>query len=314
VLAAATPPLVLPRERSATGSDDPRARPDFFCLQPARGVAWLHGDGSLDFVRCGAPNRCDYCAMCTACENAVVLRLDSFDRPDGFPRVGITTTTRSPRPDWERLREAERLLWRQLRRRFGRATVQYCGFVEWTTGRSATSKGHRFAHVHHLVKGVPPADALSLESTISEWWRDKTGAWRVECRPLFTPMGAIAYLVLHHHKREQGPPAGTKHVKRLRPSRGYFGRPVAELRWQARELLREEQLYAELVEVLGLPDKLPSYLVEDLIAEHIDEARERAKYDRPELVHVRERPVLDRASGEVSYVFEGVIGLVRDRR
>jgi hypothetical protein len=153
-----------------------------------------------------------------------------------------------------------------------------------------------------------------LESSISEWWRDKTGAWRVECRPLFTPMGAIAYLVLHHHKREQGPPAGTKHVKRLRPSRGYFGRPVGDLRRESRELLREERLYAELVEVLGIPDRAPSYLVEDLIAEHVDEARARAKCGRPELVHVRERAVLDRGTGEVCYVFERVLGLVRDRR
>jgi hypothetical protein len=135
--------------------------------------------------------------MLTACENAVVLRLDSFD--GGFPTVGITTTTRTLGFPWESLRRAEERLWRDLRARYGRQ-VEYCGFVEWTRSRRP--------HVHHTVKGLG-ALPLDFEAEVSELWRSHTrDAWQVEARPLRTPMGAIAYLVLHHHKRDQAPPAG----------------------------------------------------------------------------------------------------------
>jgi hypothetical protein len=247
--------------------------------------------------------------MLTACENAVVLRLDAFSG-ESFPEIGLTTTTHRPDFEWDLLRECEHNLWRWLRRQYGRQ-VAYCGFLEWTTGRSWRSSGRRFPHLHHLVKGIPRAELRELEREISTRWRDYTGgAWRVDCRPLYTPMGAIAYLVLHHHKQEQGPPSGTKHVKRLRPSRNYMSRPIAELRVQARELLRDERLYAELVEALNI-DRAPSALVEELIAERIDDARDRARHDAPKLCHVREQRVLDRATGEVYLAFGGVLRVLK---
>src|SRR5207248_11006971 len=104
--------------------------PERFCEQPARGMGWLWADGTMGFVRCGAPNRCDYCAMLTACENAVVLRLDAFDGEQ--PTVGITTTTRKLGVDLGSLRVGEAQLWKRLRREHGR--VEYCGFLEWSTG------------------------------------------------------------------------------------------------------------------------------------------------------------------------------------
>lgn len=293
------------------GDDDPRwaTTPEFFCREPSRGVAWLYADGSLGFVRCGASNRCDYCAMIAACENAVVLRLDAFEGE--FPRVGLTTTTHRRDFGLDELRASEKRLWRWLRRECGRQ-VEYCGFVEWTTGRSVRSGGARLPHVHHLVKGLPPADAPALETELSEEWRRWTGgAWVLECRELRTPMGAIAYLVLHHHKREQGPPPGSRHVRRLRSSRGYMTRPIAEYRAEARELLRDERLYARLVEALDVPNGAPFDLVEEVVAERIDEARERARYERARLVHVRERRLVDQATGEVKYEFRGVLGGVR---
>src|SRR4051794_28224175 len=33
------------------------------CARPAKGIRWLMPDGTLEPVRCGASNRCDYCAM-----------------------------------------------------------------------------------------------------------------------------------------------------------------------------------------------------------------------------------------------------------
>ena len=80
---------------------------------------------------------------------------------------------------------------------------------------------------------------------------------------------------------------------------------------EARELLRDERLYAELVAALDVPDALPSYLVEELIAERVDEARERAHYERPELVHVREVRTINEATGEISYRFDGVLRRLR---
>ena len=279
----------------------------FFCVRPAEGVRWLRADGELEYVRCGASNRCDYCAMLAACENAVVLRLDAFD--GAFPQVGLTTTTHRSDFPWELLRGAERSLWRSLRREFGRTQVQYCGCLEWTTGSSWRSQGYRFPHLHHLVKGIPREMVTTeLEGWISELWRGYTGgAWRVDFKPLYTPMGAIAYLVLHHHKREQGPPPGTKHVKRLRPSKGYTERPLRELREEARLLLQNERLYAELVETMSVPDGAPSFLVEELIAERVDQAQAERKMRAPRLCHVRERRRVDRVTGEVLLEFSHVL-------
>jgi hypothetical protein len=65
---------------------------------------------------------------------------------------------------------------------------------------------------------------------------------------------------------------------------------------------------AELVEALDAPEFTPSWVIEELVAELVDHARERAAWERPRLVHVRERPVVDTATGEISYRFEGVLG------
>jgi hypothetical protein len=89
---------------------------------------------------------------------------------------------------------------------------------------------------------------------------------------------------------------------------------VGEYRREARELLRDERLYAELVAALEIPDGAPSYLVEELIAEHVDDARERARFEARELVHVREVRVVDRQTGEVSYRFDGVLRRLRSQR
>jgi hypothetical protein len=210
-------------------------------------------DGSLEPVRCGASNRCGYCAMFAALTAAVMIKLDAEIE---CPTVGLTTTTRRPSFTLAELRRAEEYLWRWIRRRhFPQA--RYCGFLEWTTGRGSGAGGVRRPHVHHLVKGVPRGHELLevvdvvrsrkspggwrevtlLELLVGEVWRRITGdAFVVEARELRTPAGAIAYLTLHHHKREQAAPPGMTHVRRLRPSRqsrhrpGYYELPSAELR------------------------------------------------------------------------------------
>jgi len=161
--------------------------------------------------------------------------------------------------------------------------------------------------VHHLVKGLERAPDAFQEEVSALWLRHTRDAWQVDARALRTPLGAIAYSVLHHHKKEQAPPPGTKHVKRMRPSRGYFNRPVGSYRSEARELLRDERLYAELVDVLDAPDGAPSWLIEELIAERVDSARAAATFSKPKLAHVREVREVDPRTGELRYRFAGVL-------
>lgn len=227
--------------------------------------------------------------MLTALENALVVRLDAFEGTR-FPTWGLTTTTYRPGFSQAELRRCEESLFRWLRREYGRQ-VEYLGFVEFTTGRAGTSGGVRRPHVHHLVKGLPrPSDALAsrLEREVSRKWKQYTGdAWVVECRPLRTPTGAIAYLALHHHKREQQPPPGWS-GKRFRPSRGYFEVPVPQLRAEARALLADRRIEAALVRAWDVPEGFDGSLLDDLILENIDWAREQARQQAPRLASIAE--------------------------
>lgn len=249
------------------------------CVSPAKGMRWRMPDGSLEPVRCGASNRCSYCAMFAALEAALVIKLDAQVRP---PTVGITTTTRRPGVSPKELREAERILWRALRKgmRIGspgrrrRADefeafpdLQYLGFLEWTTGEAEGSDGERRPHIHHLVKGIPSDHRMlepkvldsgrvttRLEERISELWREITGdSFVVECRKLRTPAGAIAYLALHHHKRKQAPPPGFA-GRRLRSSKGYYELPVRELRELASELATKSRVVSAARRAVGVLD------------------------------------------------------------
>jgi hypothetical protein len=237
--------------------------------------------------------------MVTAFENALVVRLDALHAGD-WPTWGLTTTTAKP---WKpaiaeerqaMLRHAERMLFQRLRRDYGRQ-VEYLGFVEFTTGRSASSGGDRRAHVHHLVKGLDRVDQeqqLALEQQVSALWKTYTQeAWRVECRPLRTPIGAVAYLALHHHKHEQRPPRSWK-GKRFRPSQGYFARPVAELRDQARELIRDRRIANELIELWKVPDGFDGALLDELLGEAMPAARARALASKPTLHRLTSNGVL----------------------
>lgn len=231
--------------------------------------------------------------MLTAFENALVVRLDALEGRR-WPTWGLTTTTREP---WtaathgeraKMLAGAERSLFRDLRRRYGRE-IEYLGFLEFTTGLGVSSGGARRAHIHHLVKGLGRPDdgrAAELEALVSRKWLKFTGeAWRVECRPLRTPLGSIAYLAIHHHKTEQRPPKGWT-GKRFRPSRGYFERPVGELRAEARALLEDKRIEGELVRAWNVPDGFDGGLLDELLMQALPDARERARAARPKLHRV----------------------------
>jgi hypothetical protein len=337
-------------------------------------------DGTLEPVRCGASNRCDYCAMFAALEAALVLKLDAQIRQ---PTVGITTTTRRPDFTLDELREAERKLWAALRkgRRIGLTgrrkageplvdafpELEYVGFVEWTTGEGSHSGGHRRPHIHHLTKGIPSDHALlaaktlddgtvttALEQRVSELWQKVTGdAFVVECRPLRTPAGAIAYLALHHHKKRQAPPIGFT-GRRLRPSKGYYEKPISELRQLARELASHERVVIATKRAIGVEvfgDEPPSEWEQDAnlthaivealrsMAEHPSSlqmsfdrgenfeterkefvARTCAELERirkqnpPELVRVREKTHLDESTGVFFHEAVAVLGPITPRQ
>jgi hypothetical protein len=282
--------LVTTRERSG----NPHSKGvDFRCASPARGLRWQTSDGLLAPVRCGRSNSCSACAWLAAVENGVVVALDAAD---SMPTLGVTLTTRDPGFDLGRFREATAQLHRGLRK--GWPELQYLGFLEWTSGKHTPG---RRPHMHELVKHVTPAEALDVELYVAQHWERMTGAWIVEARPLRTPAGAIAYLTHHHHKKEQAPPPGFT-GKRMRPSKGYFVRPVAELRNEAREMLSDKRLRRAVVAAMdesASPDELSAAVVA---------AKESLRDCPPVLVRVHERLDINRSTGEVKRVATKVLG------
>jgi hypothetical protein len=248
-------------------------------------------DGRLLPVRCGAPNRCRYCAYLTAVENSAVIGLDA--RSGAAPTLGITLTTATPMVDSKLFAYWCARLWKWLRAECdvnGWGRIEYLGFIEYTTGRGKRSGGQRRMHMHCLVKGavLDEAEAKLLEGWLSREWLRITGdSWLVDCRPLRTAAGAIAYLANHHHKLEQRPPEGWR-GRRLRPSKGYYERPIADMRAEVREQLAARRMTAAVERAIGAEQLSEAGLPEDEIGRRVDEAMRRAllEADAVQLVSV----------------------------
>jgi hypothetical protein len=153
-----------------------------------------------------------------AFENMTMLRQDAEE--NSAPEHVITLTSREPVTDAAAYRNACAVFWRAFRRTWGH--VEYCGFIEWTTGEGPRSGGKRRLHSHWLVKGLQADDLDAVQAWVSAEWAKLTGAWVVEVAELRTVGGVVGYLALHHEKASQAPPPGWT-GRRLRPSRGYFG-------------------------------------------------------------------------------------------
>jgi len=225
--------------------------------------------------------------MLSAMQNALVLKLDALTA-SRRAEWGVTlTTTPSMGGDLRALLRASQTLWQGVRRSYG--SVEYCGMVEWTQGKGRTAM--RLPHVHYLVKfsGDPiPQDELS------ERWRRATGsAWVVESRPLRTWAGAVAYLALHHHKREQAPPKSVRNTKRFRPSRGFFDVPLPALREQARQYVEDYHVAGLVLDALDAPTLLDEATYEALLDEHLERLRGEYRERKPALVKVDERSVAE---------------------
>lgn len=269
-------PLVLYGERSP--GDAPRR-----CPNAVRGlrlaVTDLDGPRYLQ-LRCQRRD-CSYCGWLRDLEDATCLFLDARDHEQ--PTLAITLTTVTP---WEQLdpaayREASKQLWRALRAVYGR--VEYCGLIEFTTGRAARSGGRRRMHGHYLVKGIDPGEVLAVEAIVREVWSRCTGAYVVEVSELRSAGGAIAYMGLHHRKPEQAAPAGWRGM-RLRASQGYWGVPVADLRERARRHLAIRARRWRLEQDGASPEW--AAIAAEL---EVDAQREARQEHGVELVAVRER-------------------------
>lgn len=227
-----------PGERGALVLDGQRSltRDRGWCERGPSGLRYLAGS---EYVRPRCKRR--DCSRCWAVRSRELARCLVLDARQSAPRHCLTLTTADP---WEELdprtyREGSRLVFQRLRRRYGR--VEFFGAIEFTTGRAARSGGRRRMHGHYLLKGLDQADVLDVESRVRETWQAVTGAWRVEVAALVSPGAALGYLGLHHRKPSQAPPALWRGMTE-RSSRGYWHRPIAELRSIARAELAAEAI------------------------------------------------------------------------
>ncbi|HEY3322797.1 MAG TPA: hypothetical protein VGP72_20245, partial [Planctomycetota bacterium] len=159
------------------------------------------------------------------------------------PQYLITLTCREPLPLWRAAPPGEQAALRtkavalaqfltraltrliaEIRQAYG--PFEYVAFVELTTGRR--TPGHR-PHLHLLVQG--PATA---HRWLSRRWEFHThGSFRVDIQRLRSPALAADYLVgytVGKRKKAQQQHLSEWPGPRVRYSRGYFSRPVAEIR------------------------------------------------------------------------------------
>jgi hypothetical protein len=180
------------------------------------------------------------CGRCWSIRSRELARCLVLDARVEAPSYCLTLTTVTP---WQELdpatyRDGSARVFARCRRQLGR--VDYFGSMEFTTGRAAASGGHRRLHGHYLLK-CEPFDVLQVEELVRETWQRVTGAWKVEVAALVSPGAALGYLGLHHRKPSQAPPSSWRGMTE-RASRGYWHRPIAELRELARAELRAEAL------------------------------------------------------------------------
>jgi hypothetical protein len=165
-----------------------------------------------------------------------------LDAREDMPTHCLTLTSEKPwqEADPEEYRRGSRVVFQRLRRLLG--PVEYFGAIEFTTGRARRSGGHRRMHGHYLLKfGAASVDVLLVEQLVRETWQRSTGAYVVEVAELVTPGAALGYLGLHHRKPSQAPPPAWRGMTE-RGSRGYWHRPIHQLREQARRELAAEAL------------------------------------------------------------------------
>ena len=196
-----------------------------------------HTTGELVRGRCRATRKCHYCGRLGAVENAEMVALDAMENA---PTAFVVLTTVDPFVTREQLRRDLEQSWRSVRRRFPDA--EYACFVEFTTGLSVWSGGHRRIHLNLLTKGVDDLDAM--RSLLLDTWGRRTKTSQLHVGPIYAAEGLVRYvtnLALHVMKDGQKPPP-TYEGHLIRWTRGYFPTGATAQRETARKSLRLKRL------------------------------------------------------------------------
>ncbi len=169
----------------------------------------------------------------------------TLDAAEEAPRYLLTLTTVDPETTPEMFTLAGSYVWKALRRRYGR--VEYYGRLEDTTGKAARSGGYRRLHSHNCVK-CDVLDVAEATELVRRAWAGALSssgaegrAWRVEFAPIRSAASLLHYVNQHYAKTDQHVRPELR-VRTERCSRGYFVRPVAELREEAKAQLWAERL------------------------------------------------------------------------
>jgi len=215
------------------------------CLRWPRRLSLISNLGEIVRGRCSSPNLCEYCARLAAVENAELLALDAVNgtAPGTYVVLTQASADQAPRAYYQSLNQLQAALRRRL------PGYQASWLVEFTTGRAATSGGHRRPHFNGLIKGVASEDqAQVVREEIDRIWcrRQQAVAAAQYVAPVQEMGGLMRYLALHFMKEAQAPPSGWK-GHRFRTTRGYLWLPTPQARKVAREsLLNKRELWKAL--------------------------------------------------------------------
>jgi hypothetical protein len=205
----------------------------------------------------------------------------ALDACEAAPTTFVVLTTRNPDIGRRDVYAALRKATLAARRRW--PTFEYACFVEFTTGLSVWSGGHRRIHLNLLVKGVPDDDRERLRSVLLKVWGARTNTTQLHVGPIYAAEGLVRYvtnLALHVMKDGQKPPRSYEgHL--VRWSLGYFGRGATIMRAEAERAIRvKREAWRQR------RDGLPADEAEIVAALEV----ELAELERWQLVEVRRRP------------------------
>jgi hypothetical protein len=154
------------------------------------------------------------------------------------PSLFVVLTTRDPSTTRDEVRRHLEQTFKAVRSTW--ADAEYACFVEFTTGLSVWSGGHRRIHLNLLTKGVPSTCADELRGVLRQSWGRRTGTTQLHVGDVYAAEGLVKYvtnLALHVMKDGQRPPASySGHL--VRWSRGYFGEGATVMRSRARRSLK----------------------------------------------------------------------------
>ena len=202
------------------------------CERWPKALRLLGSDGTLVAGRCRATNLCRYCQALYVVETVECLTLDALSGE--APTVWVVLTARE-HLSRSQLNEHLRMARQWLKRRGWR--------VEWFVQVEFQRRGA--LHANLLVKGVAAEDAERFLGELRGYWCDRVdaepvGQWAEAIADALAVSRYCSKMLAHGLKREQAPPIGWR-GHRTSHTRGYFGRPMWQVRRDARESLQAKR-------------------------------------------------------------------------